>query len=381
MRVLATLIYAISGQEVAWGKEFSELSIMFQFRTLLSHLLVVLFSVSVQSIRAQQMVDTIDVDFSSYKGSLICINEAHNVKTNEQVYLSVIHKMLKSCKHGDSINLVLEVPYSLVYLYNHDAVNTDTSTRVTDYLRSLICSVRDSKLPVRIVGYDVEYDEGRTIRRENYLRALRIMSQGLSRHGASVKTLDEYIGSLLRNGKWFKSERKEVLIREMEQELSRPHDASTLMEIRELLFVLSAEHTVHIDRDSSMFERLIQAERLGFVRYKANFNLLISGSAHISADSRTLYGLFLDKANSPFWGKTYLIAQGYFNCRHKDYYNSGNNNFMSGSIIPIELLEDEIRKMPQLLKGGVTAVRGIHLETLNQFRGRILYWYLHNEVY
>jgi hypothetical protein len=61
---------------------------------------------------AQRLTDTLNIDYSQYKGKLIVINECHNVAANNIVYEHIIKKIVAVCKANDTINLLLETPYS-----------------------------------------------------------------------------------------------------------------------------------------------------------------------------------------------------------------------------------------------------------------------------
>lgn len=283
----------------------------------LSFLPLLFCFIALSTSRAQTVDDRCDMRLNDMRGKLICMNELHGVDANEVVYSHILNRIAAIAKAGDSITLILEIPYSLSYLYNQSFAG-DTSIHIHEK-SPLINTVRNLKLPVRIFGCDFEYDRG--TRAAIYIQCLKHIAACFSKSGIDAGPLNAYIASLRKEDSWTRNPQREKTATFYER-LADKYQGEQSGRIIELLFILSARHRFHAHRDPVIYRRLLEAERMGYISLH-KFNLLIHGTAHINPqNSKNLYSYFLHRASSPFKDKAFIIGQAYIDC-------SGNNGYFS----------------------------------------------------
>lgn len=331
---------------------------------------------------AQELIDTVNYDFFGYKGKLICVNEMHGVKTNDLVYTELVKKLSAVAKPGDTINLILEMPYSRAWLYNKSLEDGSEGPK-EGYAKKFIAALKGNNIPVKIIGVDFEYDEGK--RAESYLGFLNAISKVFSAAGVTVTTLNEYTASL--TNKEFKQQGKDrdKLIELYEGELSKYKDnKSTVAAIKDLLFVLNAKHHLHSNRDPVIYRRLMEAATEGMISYTSRFNLLIHGAAHMTPGSNSLFDYFNDNKESPFYSNVSLIAQTYYNCSCRDYFTKPGEEPVNSSCFfskNSDEFMDHIKAVYRFKENAASSIRNENLPLSSKLKNSILYLYIHNEVH
>lgn len=326
---------------------------------------------------AQTFHDTCAIDYSGLKGKLICINELHSVDANDQVYTRVAGRLAA----GDSLTLLLEIPYSLCYLYNR-YLDGDTSIHFAHPLSPLITTARQQRWPVRFFGCDFEYDKGK--RGQIYVLFLKHIAATLAKARLDNQPLNTYIASLGDTGSWIERPVPEP-VADFYRDLLPRCQGLIATRVRELLFVLNARHKFHAHRDPVIYRRIIEAEKQGFIHFR-HYNLLVHGSAHISPTfHRNLYHYFQKRASSPFRDKVYIIAQAYVDCYGNSGYfaRNGEKQLTSGSVFSLGKRNDALigvlrqYYIPSYTGNSVTCIKAIpELDLPEHYRSRILYWYV-----
>lgn len=281
---------------------------------------------------AQHLTDTIHTDYRAFKGKLIVLNECHNVASNDKVYEHIVSQIAAAATTGDTLNLVLEMPYSNACLLNK-YLQGDTHP-IPWNLRKYIEALKGLKMPLRIIGVDFEYDLGGRAR--YYLPFLNRIIEELKMGNIPGQPLMDYLTALRRDTTWVQPDKNELISFYSEEQKKTVVGSAAYTTLRDLLFVLAAEHNIssHRHRDKVAYRRFIEAQEKGIVRFSNNYNVLIYGSVHTDpSNNHNIYSNFRNRPSSPFKDNVYSIAQVYIDCKSTGDYFEQKLRTVSASIL------------------------------------------------
>ena len=325
-----------------------------------------------------------DIDFSSFKvdkngikGKLMLINETHNVATNNLSYYLIIKELTKKFDNSDTLNIFVERPFTMGFMYNKILQNEDTLRKLkwTDFpqnklpINAWLDSLASLKKNIRFVGVDFEYDEGKRVKSYKYF--FETLREEFAKVYLPAQTLDDYIEKINTNS----IEKKDIESLGLFLKSIPLRKKSTT----DALFVLEAKHQFFGYRDENNFERFNQIIRRN-IDVKNQYNLLIYGSNHVNPTrSKNLFNLFNQDKSSPFLNNTLLIANYYFDCTAYGFYGSKEPSKANEGLYETKgdkLVMDELKKKDW--KSKIFAIKNEFSLPLQSF-DRILYFVVHKE--
>lgn len=347
-------------------------------------LLAILFGCS--GLFAQQLTDTVHTDYRAFKGKLMVLNECHNVASNDKVYEHIVRQVASGVNQGDTLNLLLEMSYSNAYMLNR-YLQGDTQP-IPWNLRKYVEALKGLNTPLRIIGVDFEYDRGGRAR--YYLPFLNTIVNELKAEDIPYEPLAMYIAALKSDTEWVQPDRKEVTAfytGEL-QKVANGNQADNLL--RDLLFVLDAEHHIssHRHRDNVAYKRFIEAQGKGMVRFANNYNILIYGSVHTDPSNKhNIYSNFRNKRTSPFKDNVFSIAQAYIDCNSTGDYFEQKNRTVKASILNSKKKNDDQllayvkKKFAFLAPNSLQNIKDIgDFQLVAPYKSNIISWYIHWKV-
>ncbi len=326
-----------------------------------------------------QIIDSSQIDFRPYKGKLIVINESHNVKTNNEAYYDIITKISKQLDKGDSINFIVEYPYSLSVEINRVKEN-DTSTVPHQF--------NYTNLPVRFIGVDFE----RPYKKEynTYLLLLSRLIATLKEKQLLTKDLQEYYDLAEKRYVILKDNSRKPIITHYKKEREKFGVGSAEHQtITQLLFLLTADHNQLPNvkkRDSRNYRRLLEADKNGMISFKGNYNILVHGTCHTDPTKKKgIYNHFLARKDSPFRNNTYMTGQAYIDCVSAGDYFRDTARTITGSIFcggeeKSLLITDYFRNRYKgvLQPGTLLMTRSANnMPEWEVYKGRFIGWHVH----
>lgn len=329
-----------------------------------------------------------NIDFSQFKinkneikGKLVLINETHEVVTNNLSYYLIIKELTKDFVDSDTLNIFIEIDYSLSLMYNKILQNEDDTLRKTklpDFpqnklpTNTWLDSLMNLKKNIRFIGVDFEYNEGK--RKMSYKYFFKTLKEEFSKHNLPQQILDDYIQKI--DDKTIKKKDIKQLksILETVPLKTKP--------IEDAIFILEAKHQFFGYRDKNNYERFKQIIERS-IDIKNQYNLLIYGGAHTNPNgfkvSKNLFNFFDEDKESPFFGNTLLIANYYFDCTSYGFYGSKEFSKYNGGLYGLkgdEMIMPELKKKDW--KKGVFAIKNDLSFPLESFN-KILYFIVHSE--
>lgn len=310
---------------------------------------------------------------------MIFLNQLHYVRTNEEVYWDVLKKISRNLQPRDTINLIIESPYSEAVLFNDYLHSEDTNQlQVVSRLFPaywLPDSIKALGIPVEFFGSDFEYSKKNYKRHDTYHYLLskcgRVLDSFHISHPALNKVIEEVKNYSLKNSDRIKA------IKELKK-LSALNNTHINHILKQTLFSLNAKQNFYVNRDKDMFSGTMAAERLGLFHSENRINLFIMGSAHTNPMFRkSTYTYFQNNEQSNFKGRCYFLASVYLHCL-------GYKTFTTGGLYLESKYEtmnvDKIKALP-LKKHAVTFILNSAEYSWPKLNSsQILGIFVHNEI-
>ena len=355
-----------------------------RFRTALS--LILVFLLTVGSSRAQRVADTLGLDYRPYRGKLVAIGEMHSVRANQDVYLHVIKGMAVAMQPGDTLNLILEMPYSYAYVIN-EFLTTGAHANVYS-AQSFFGRIKATGVPVKVFACDFEYDQKK--RGSNYLLFLSSAAKSLVAAGVDVAPIKAYADSLLneRDSTWHSPRGRKGLLAWARKKIMETTSAGARQTLAQLIFVLSSKHGFHAQRDQSLYRRMHEAQAMGLVQYAGHYNLLIHGTTHLDPTwKRSLYHRLWSRTSSAFQDSAFLIQQVYLACHSAgDYFRPNTSSIVSTGPLykygsNLQAFCDHVNRQYPGDSASIQTVRHIpYDERVDKYRAQTLFWVIQRQT-
>ncbi len=321
--------------------------------------------------------DVFNIDKNVIRSNLILVNEAHKIPTNSLAYYSIIKEIIRSFSSTDTLNVLIERPYSVAFLYNqilnnHESFIPQWADFKENLLpqKSFIDSLKTLKKNIRFIGVDFEYDNGN--RKESYAYFFKYLQRDFEKQAISMEALDV----LIKNTESNKLARKDI--KNLQVSLNRLEYRSKIIE--EAKFILEAKHSFFSNRDKNNYHRFMKFFNQN-VAIENSYNLLIYGSSHINPyRKQSIFNYFDKDKKSIFFDNTILIANYYFDClSYGSYLNESQSKVNSGIYITNNDsdVREELRK--NTTNKSITFVKNVFKFQYADFE-KIKYFIVHKDV-
>jgi len=270
------------------------------------------------TVSAQVVHKDVFPDIRARRGGLIVMDEMHDVTSNPVVYLDMIRAVHSQLPAGDTINLLLEIPYSRSIMFNEYCHNPERRAALRPLLAagypalSLFDSLCMAGIQVSVFGGDFEYDR-RYRRNGSFVYLLEQLSQELQAAGKPLGSLPAYISAV----KTFELDAKSTDQLYAELEASLPQWPPALQaRTQQVLFALAAKQQLNAGRDKQIYTRALEGIDRHYFNPKDRINIMIHGSAHVDpTQGGNVFNRFRNDDDSPFRGRCVLLGNVYIGCK------------------------------------------------------------------
>jgi hypothetical protein len=272
------------------------------------------------SLGAAAQIDYKDAfpDIGSHRGGLIVVDEMHDVRSNPVVYLSILRALHQQLPAGDTINLLLEIPYSRSVMFNTYCHHPEKRAALRPLLAkgypalSLFDSLCALGIPVHCFGGDFEYDQ-RYRRNESFAYLLEQLAQDMRAEGKPSASLEAYIAAVKAFERDSRSTDK--LYAELEGGMSALSPALQ-SETRQVLYALEAKQQLTSGRDKEIYNRALAGIARHYFKPEGRINVMIHGTAHVDpVQGSNVFNRFRNDKDSPFRGKCVVLGNVYLACK------------------------------------------------------------------
>ena len=343
-------------------------------------------SVAGQSIDTKNFAPSGD----SLRGNLLFVSETHDVRTNQAEYYEVIKSITADFKSIDTLNIILEAPYSMTcfmnkYLRGESRALIDSILRNDPDKIEYFFSLKKLQKNIRFIGVDFEYDHGNPgARLESYKAFFDDLKKELEKNKVDLSVIRSFIYGIRVQGL---EEADIYTFRKYVQKLRINQPDSTLrVKLKEANFILTARADWDKDdmRDKVCYGRLTELLSSG-TDFKSNHNIIIYGSAHGSpVNEKSIYYRLNYQEDSPFFSKVYFLANIYYGCLSTgSYYDRHFSIETNGPYFytkeDTELLAFLKKSFDITQENSLVIYKNNLSSTLKDF-GRIWYFAIHNKV-